>query len=739
MAIRCWCISKSCRAKKRPMSSSTAAAWNPVGVVGALLLGWPGAVAAHGFGQRYDLPVPLWLYVVGAAAAVAFSFVVVGVFVRSTSAQGTYPRMNLLRLPVGRFLAHPVCLFCLKLAAAGLFVLLILAGLLGHQNPAKNLAPTLVWVIWWVGLAYVSALGGNLWALINPWRVLFGWAEVLYRWVAPGRGLSRHWSYPHALGAWPGVLLFLAFAWVELVFQGAAVPANLAVMALVYSGITWTGMFLFGKDTWLRYGEAFSLAFGLLARFAPTEVRVRDPRICRACCLACRDRDGVCIDCYACFARADATQREWNLRPYAVGLARNEGVSVSEMVFVLLLLATVTFDGFLATPVWAEIRNTLHGFLPNLGDARRLVTRTLGLLVFPMLFLEVYLIFSILMAMASGRRLSGVRLARTFIFTLIPIAIAYHIAHYLSFLLIQGQRLLPLASDPLGLGWNLLGTAGYGINIGMVGARFGWYTTVIAIVVGHIIAVYLAHLVALRTLRDRTLALHSQYPMLVLMVGYTMLSLWILAQPIVEAGEEADTPTTAYSSGACQGFAVLPNGYAVLSGLSAKAHKADTQSGATKTAGADNLMGYQHGPAITLQQGMFCVPVRDSKTTGWFAISRDAAFSITVNSLRGILTRSRGDHEAFEITLWDNHKGVPVEDATVHLFARMPHHDRDTPGGHGLTNDPNVRGLIATSSGLGRYTVEPVDFSMSGAWLVEIQVQQGGKTQRAYFATMVDD
>jgi hypothetical protein len=708
-------------------------------VGGVFLLAWAGSVAAHGFGQRYDLPVPLWLYVVGAAATVAVSFVVIGMFVRGTSGSGTYPRINLLQLPVGRFLAHPVCLFCLKLVSACLFVLLILAGLLGHQNPAKNLAPTLVWVIWWVGLAYVSALAGNLWALINPWKVLFGWVEGLYRGVAPGRDLCRHWVYPHTLGAWPGVLLFLGFAWVELVFQGAAVPANLAVLALAYAGITWTGMFLFGKDPWLRHGEAFSLAFGLLARFAPTEVRVRDPRLCRTCSLACQDGDGACIDCYACFARADATQREWNLRPYAVGLVRNKGVSVSEMVFVLLLLATVTFDGFLATPVWAEIRTALLGFLPDLGDARRLVTRTLGLLVFPMLFLEVYLLCSILMALASGGRLSGIRLARTFTFTLVPIAIAYHIAHYLSFLLVQGQRLLPLASDPFGFGWNLLGTAEYGLNIGIVGARFGWYTTVIAIVMGHIIAVYLAHLVAVRILRHRAIALRSQYPMLVLMLSYTMLSLWILAQPIVEGEEAEDTPRIAHSRGACQGFAVLPNGYAVLSDLSAVVHQAHTQRGATGAASPDNLMGYQHGQAITLKPGMFCVPIRDSKTTAWFAASQDAGLSITINSLRGILTSGRRDHAVFEITLWDNHKSVAVEGATVRLCARMPHHDRDTPGGHGLANDPGSRGLMATPASSGRYTVEPINFSMSGAWLVEIQVQQEGKSQRAYFATMVDE
>jgi hypothetical protein len=683
--------------------------------------------------------MPLWLYVVGAAATVAVSFAVVGLCVPGTSGAGTYPRLNLLQWPLGRLVAHPVFLCCLKLVSAGLLALIMVAGLLGHQNPAKNLVPTLVWVIWWVGLAYVSALAGNLWALLNPWKGLFGWAEALYCRVAPGRQLSRHWPYPPGLGAWPGVLLFLGFAWVELVFQGAAVPANLAVMALIYSGITWTGMFLFGKDTWLRYGEAFSLAFGLLARFAPTEVRVNDPRLCRTCKLACQDRDGACIDCYACFARAEAAQREWNLRPYAVGLMRNQDVSVSEMVFVLLLLATVTFDGFLATPVWSEIRVALLGVLPDLGEARRVVTRTLGLLVFPLLFLEIYVLCSVLMAVVSGRRFSGMRLARTFIFTLVPIAIAYHIAHYLSFLLVQGQRLLPLASDPFGFGWDLLGTAEYAINTEIVSAGVGWYTMVLAIVAGHIMAVYLAHLVAVRTLRQRVIALRSQYPMLVLMLGYTMLSLWILAQPIVESDEAADAPSTAQSRGTCQGFAVLPNGSAVLSGVSADIDGAHVRGQTTSSGSTDRLQGYQHGQTISLQQGMFCVPIRTSQTTAWFAASQDARLSVTINSLKGLLSSRHGAPAAFEITLWDTHKGTAVEGASIRLFARMPHHDRDTPGGHSLANDPDRRGLTAISSSPGRYTAEPVHFSMPGAWLVEIQVQQEGKVQRAYFATMVDE
>jgi hypothetical protein len=117
---------------------------------------------------------------------------------------------------------------------------------------------------------------------------------------------------------------------------------------------------------------------------------------------------------------------------------------------------------------------------------------------------------------------------------LIPIALAYHLSHYLSYLLIQGQLLITLVSDPFGYGWDLFGTATFKPNIAIVNAKFAWVVSVAAIVLGHIIAVYISHVTAVRQLKDRRSALRSQYPMLVLMIAYTMTSLWILAQPITE-------------------------------------------------------------------------------------------------------------------------------------------------------------------------------------------------------------
>jgi hypothetical protein len=213
------------------------------------------------------------------------------------------------------------------------------------------------------------------------------------------------------------------------------------------------------------------------------------------------------------------------------------------------MLSSVTFDGLLATPLWGTVAEwmlyseTLRPAVILLqdwtGNAIAAVS-TIALLVFLLLFQFLYRLFAALMSCSTPRAarsdVSSGQVARLFVLTLVPIALAYHLAHYLSFLLIVGQYMIPLVSDPLGRDWNLFGTALYMVDIGIVNARFVWITSVVAIVTGHIIAVYLAHVMALRTFRGSRAALASQFPMLLLMVGYTMLSLWILAQPVVETG-----------------------------------------------------------------------------------------------------------------------------------------------------------------------------------------------------------
>ncbi len=504
-------------------------------VLTLLMLAVPDHAFAHGFGRRYDIPVPFWLYAYGAAAAVVLTFVLL---VDTRPVPHRYPRFDLLRVGWFRavFASRPL-LLGLRLLSVALFSLVALSGLLGDQSPENNLAPTFVWIIWWVGLSLLTALAGNLWELVNPWKILFEWAGGLADRLGFGKGLGPYLSYPTGWGVWPALALYSGFAWVELVFLGSSNPSNIAVLALIYSAITWAGMTLFGKDAWLRGGEAFSVFFGILARFAPTEVRMTDQVVCNGCGAPCQAAGEGCVNCYECFARAAPEDRQLNLRPPAVGLSRPEPLTTDRLAFVVFVLALVTYDGLMATPLWLRVRTLAAPIVEALGISGLeglYLIQTLGLISVPLLFLTAYMGFVKLAQVFSGGATSTWRFAAAYAYTLVPIALAYQAAHYYTLLVIQGQSIVALISDPFGRGWDLFGTSGYEVNVGVLGADLVWYSQVALIVVGHVIAVYLAHGIALRLLGDGKRAVRSQYPMLALMVLYTVLSLWILNQPIIE-------------------------------------------------------------------------------------------------------------------------------------------------------------------------------------------------------------
>jgi hypothetical protein len=462
---------------------------------------------AHGFGSRYDLPIPLSLYLAGAGITVAVSFAMLAAFMRSTPGADAYWRFDVTRTALGRLLVLPVFLLACRALAVALFLVVVAAGLFGVQSPLKNIAPVMVWAIWWVGMAYISALLGDLWALVNPLDTLFSWAEALCMRLGSGRKLALGLRYPDAIGAWPAVMLFVAFVWMELVWEHSDSPAYLAAAMLAYSALTWLGMLLFGRTQWLVRGEVFTLVFGLLARFAPTELR-----------------------------QTDSGSRALSLRPYGVGLLTREPMPASIVALVLAMLAAVCFDGFMETPLWAGLLERFAPSAPgpaNDSAATRAWVQTVGVIGAPLLFVAVYLFVCRMIVRCGGVRVPVEHIAGLFVLTLVPIAIAYHLAHYLSFLAMAWQYLIPLVSDPLGYGWDLFGTRNHFIRIGLVDARAVWYIAIAAIVFGHVIAVYLAHCVALQAYPGRRAALRSQWPMVALMVCYTMTSLWIIAQPIV--------------------------------------------------------------------------------------------------------------------------------------------------------------------------------------------------------------
>jgi hypothetical protein len=474
-----------------------------------------GPAQAHAFGPRYDLPLPLDLYLAGAGAAVALSFVIMALAFRSRPAERDRPRVDLRQFAAMRALLDPLATGAIRVVSLGIFVLVLAAGLFGNEDTARNFAPTFVWIVWWVGLAYVAALLGNIWPALNPWSIAYAGLEGLARLCGARPRRTFGLNYPAWLGVWPAVLLFGLFAWLELIAESGTAPRTLATAILIYSALTWAAMAAFGREVWLERGEAFSLAFAVFGRFAPIGQPERGP---------------------------DGSPGPWPLRPYAGDLVVDRPCSLSMTVFVILMLSTVTFDGFKETPLWGRLLQGiafepwLHPAIRQLHDLGfdfQAALETVMLALFPLAFLLVYLGFSWLTRQAAGSRRPVAEVAGLFVLSLVPIAIAYHLAHYLSYLLIAGQFIIPLISDPFGFGWNLFGTADYAVDITVIGPKFVWYTAVIAIVVGHVFAVGVAHLVALGVFDTARAALRSQVPFLALMVAYTMASLWILSQPIV--------------------------------------------------------------------------------------------------------------------------------------------------------------------------------------------------------------
>ena len=502
-------------------------------LVVAFALAIPVPAHAHGFGERYDLPLPLSLFVIAGAVAVALSFVVAAVFLRAGANHARYPRYNLLRLAPVRWVASSPFTATLKTLSVVLTLYVIVGALIGNERAALNPAPAAIYVAFWVGLSFFTALFGNLWALVNPWKAAWGFLERAFEALAPGSRLSLHRRYPARIGPWPAVLVFAGFAILETVAADTAGPRALGWILVLYTAYNFVGMYVYGREVWLRNAEGFTVVYGFMARFSVTEVRSSTSR-CRRCTSdgRCSSGESDCVDCYECYARTAPAQRQFNLRPPCVGLNRLGVVTLTVVFHVILLLSTVSFDGLSATPEWLVFTGQFLLQSPQYGGY---IANLIGALGLPVVFGLLFALTCAAIAALSGQTEPDPgQLLRRFTFSLLPIALAYHFAHFLGFLLINGQRFIVLASDPFGWGWDLFGTADAIINIGILSPVFIWYFSILAIVAGHIAGVYLAHVQATRIYPTRRGALLSQLPMLVLMVCYTCASLWIISRPIAE-------------------------------------------------------------------------------------------------------------------------------------------------------------------------------------------------------------
>ena len=370
-------------------------------LVAALIAAFPVAARAHGFGERYDLPLPLSLFVIAGAVAVALSFFVAAVFLRAGATHTHYPRYNLLRLPPVRWLASPPVTATLKTLSVALTVYVIVGGLIGNERAALNPAPAAIYVAFWVGLSFFTALFGNLWALVNPWKAAWGFLEMAFAVVSGGGRLSLHRRYPARIGPWPAVLVFVGFAILETVAADTAGPRALGWILVLYTLYNFVGMYVYGREVWLRNAEGFTVVYGFMSRFSVTEVRSPTSR-CRRCSSdgRCSAGENDCVDCYECYAAASPPQRQFNLRPPCVGLNRLGVVTLTVVFHVILLLSTVSFDGLSATPEWLVFTGQFLLQFPRYGGY---IANLIGVLGLPVVFGLLFVATCAAMGALSGQ------------------------------------------------------------------------------------------------------------------------------------------------------------------------------------------------------------------------------------------------------------------------------------------------------------------------------------------------
>ena len=458
-----------------------------VAAVVALLAVVPEGAVAHGLVGRTDLPIPRWLFGWGAAVVLVVSFVALAVL---------WPKPRFEAPSESRLAGVPKILDPIAgLIGVALFAAVVYAGFAGSQTTTNNLAPTAVFVVFWVGLVPLSLLLGDVFKAINPWRAI---ARVS-AWAAGNvsrEGLPAPLPYPERLGRWPAALGILAFVWVELVYAQGDDPSTLAVLALAYAAAQLVGMSLYGIETWTRNGDAFSVYFGLFAKLSPLRW----------------ERGAV-----------------YGRRPLS-GLSTLVAIP-GTVALLCVMIGTTSFDGFSAGPTWSSIAPELTTFFMDLGIGQQTALElafTVGLVAAVLAIAGLYRLGVAGMRWAGEQR-EARELSGRFVHSLVPIALAYVVAHYFSLLAYQGQAAAYLASDPLGDGGNLFGTASVTIDYTWISATGIWYVQVGALVLGHVAGLVLAHDRALVLFSESRSATRSQYWMLAVMIAFTSLALWLLS------------------------------------------------------------------------------------------------------------------------------------------------------------------------------------------------------------------
>ncbi|MCB9763512.1 MAG: 4Fe-4S binding protein [Alphaproteobacteria bacterium] len=490
--------------------------------------------------------IPGWMFGLAVGLVIVLSFVVTerrGVRALSGHSWSLTPTPAIHRLVRKRWFQ-----FAFQAPVLLIFLFVCYAGLFG--NYARNITPVIVWTIWWAGLIFAVAMFGNLWCFMCPWDALANLASRLSFWKRTP-GLSLGWRVPPALAnLYPALALFVGVTWLELGWGITNNPRQTAIFGLAMAAAAVVMALLFEKKAFCAHVCLVGRVSGMYSNFSPVEIRPRDTRVCGVCttrdCLHGNERGYACptgldlgtLDvnthctlCTECFKSCPTFVPHVRLRAPGADLSRRKNPRRDEAWFALVLLALTGFHGLSMTPLW-------QNFAPGTTDIVATLQTTLGVseLAAFTVGMAAVMVLPVLAYVASiGAARAWVRdtgvgfwaLFDAYAWSVLPVALFYHLAHNAMHLFMEGQDIVPLLSDPLGRGSDWFGTASWHLEP-LLSEGPVWVIQVLLILVGHVFGVVVAHRISRRLFADAGAATRSLVPPLVMMVLLSVAGLWLM-------------------------------------------------------------------------------------------------------------------------------------------------------------------------------------------------------------------
>lgn len=507
--------------------------------------------------------VPNWLFYLSIGLLVLITFLIFGLTgepkrnVGKTSRRWQYPRFELTKSEfVSRLVKWKGFQPLVQIPVVFLFLLVIAAGLFGSQDPSRNLAPVLTWNIWWMGLIFFAFFAGQIWCTVCPWMAIPDWLKRLSGKI-PGRdrpfGLEKKW--PNLFkNLYPAIFFFLMLTWLELAYEAPYRPALTALMGLMMlftAGIT---LFIYERKGFCRYICPVGRVTGAYGTTGMLEIRRKDSQICKDCktkdcfhgnekglpCpthefMGAMNENSYCTMCTECLKTCPHDNIGINVRAPIADLMGPHRKRLDEAWLLLIIFVVTIFHGLAMIPLWTQQTVPMaRDFVEELigQDPGYLLTNTVGMLLFIGLSCLVYLGACAVARKTSGNLLYSLKsYFIAFAYPLLPVALAYHLAHNALHFFYEGSKLVRLISDPFGWGWDIFGTARSPLTM-LVPIEYIWVVQVILVVLGNFAAVWLVNRAGYRMFGNRRQAIGATIPMVIFVALLSIAAMWLLSQPM---------------------------------------------------------------------------------------------------------------------------------------------------------------------------------------------------------------